>query len=161
MDDAKKFNLLADIMRAAHFEWRRTAVDLAPDVAPVDIVKRYWTEVGRDTAVYYLKKIDRTKDLAGEVARLYVASSVAMGEDAEVGEAGDGCAHACHHDCPWFHWHKRQDLLAEDQPGCDQWLQTVVDEINKALETRLRFETVESLPAGGQQCLRRFWEEKS
>ena len=162
MDDAKKFRLLADIHRASHFEWRRTAMGLAPDKEPLEITKRYWTHVGRDTAKYYLKQIDREKSLAAEMARLFVSSSVAMGEDAEVLEdSSDGCAQARHNDCPWFHWHKREGLLTEDQAGCDHWLETVIEEINAALGTQLAFETVQSLPAGGCCCHRKFWEEKA
>ena len=161
-DPTKRLEVLSNIMRASHFEWRRAVMTLFPDTDPKELVKRYWTEVGKDTARYYLKKIDPRKDLAQQVARLFVSSSVAMGEDAEVLEAAsDGCCRARHNDCPWYHWHQREGLLDEDRMGCDHWLQTVVDEINAALGTRLRFETVETLPDGGSCCLRRFWVEPS
>lgn len=159
MDDAKRLELLANIMRASHFEWRRAVLALCPDLEPSELVKCYWEEVGKDTARFYLKKIDRDKDLPAQVAALYVASSVAMGEDAEVVPSSvTGECRARHNVCPWFDWHQREGLVSEDQAGCDRWLQTVVDEINRALGTELRFETVESLPAGGSCCLRRFWE---
>ena len=64
-----------------------------------------------------------------------------------------------HADCPWVHWHKRLDLLHEDRPGCDLWFQTAVDDINKALGTKLKVETKEALPDGDSCCLRRFWVE--
>lgn len=161
MDPQKQFELLSNIMRASHFEWRRAALALNPDLDPMDLVKKYWKEVGIDTAKFYLKKIDPKKDLAAQVASLFVSSSVAMGEDAEVlDKSTDGKCQARHNDCPWFHWHKREGLLQEDQVGCDHWLKTVVDEINAALNSSLRFETVETLPGGGSCCLRRFWEEK-
>lgn len=159
MDESKRFDLLAKIARASHFQWRRAVLGLCPDLDPKELIKRYWTEVGRDTARFYLTKIDRDKDLAEQVAGLFVASSLAMGEDAEVIEkTGDGRCRARHNDCPWHHWHKQLDLLEEDRLGCDQWLKTVVDEINAALGTSLRFETVETLPDGGCCCLRHFWE---
>ena len=160
MSESKRFDLLANIMRASHFEWRRAVASLCPDLDPVDAVKRYWEEVGKDTAAFYLKKIDPDKDLSAQVAALYVASSVAMGEDAAVVQSpNEGESLARHEACPWYEWHKREGLLHEDQVGCDWWLRTVVEEINESLGTRLRFETVESLPAGGSSCLRRFWEE--
>ncbi len=158
MDSDRKFELLANIMRASHFEWRRAVLKLCPGVDPLELVKQYWEEVGKDTARYYLKKIDPSRDLAEQVADLFVASSVAMGEDAEVlTKAADGSSRVRHNGCPWYDWHQREKLLAEDQVGCDHWLRTVVDEINAALGASLKFETVESLPGGGGCCLRRFW----
>jgi hypothetical protein len=159
VSEEKRFELLANIMRASHFEWRRAVASLCPDLDPTEAVKRYWEEVGKDTAAYYLKKINPDKGIAEQLAALYVASSVAMGEDAAVvASSVPGESLARHEACPWFDWHKREGLLHEDQVGCDYWLRTVVDEINKALGTELRFETVESLPAGGSSCLRRFWD---
>ncbi len=160
MSESKRFDLLANIMRASHFEWRRAVQSLCPDVDPTEAVKRFWEEAGKDTAAFYLKKIDPDDDLPAQVAALYVASSVAMGEDAAiVPSQNPGESMARHQACPWYDWHKREGLLEEDQVGCDRWLETVVDEINKSLGTNLRFETVESLPTGGNSCLRRFWEE--
>ena len=160
MSESKRFELLANIMRASHFEWRRAVQSLCPDIDPTEAVKRFWEEAGKDTAVFYLKKIDPNGDLAAQVAALYVSSSVAMGEDAAVvPSSAPGEAMARHEACPWYDWHKREGLLHEDQIGCDWWLKTVVDEINISLGTRLQFETVESLPEGGSGCVRRFWEE--
>jgi hypothetical protein len=159
MNISKKFELLSNIMRASHFEWRRAALASCPGIEPAELVKRYWEEVGKDTARFYLKKIDPERDLADQVADLIVSSSVAMGEDAEVEAGPDGESRVVHHDCPWFHWHKREGVLDEDQAGCDHWLKTIVDHINQSLGRSLRFETLESLPEGAQCCRRRFWEE--
>ncbi len=160
MDCEKRFELLANIMRASHFEWRRAALATNPQPDPEALIRRYWEEVGRDTAAFYLRKIDPAGDVARQVADLFVGSSVAMGEDAEyAGTDGDGCHLARHNACPWFDWHKREGLLAEDRLGCDHWLATVVDEVNRALGAKVRFQTVEALPDGGTQCLRRFWQE--
>jgi hypothetical protein len=159
-DETKRFELLANIMRASHFEWRRAALALCPELSPDHLVKRYWEEVGRDTARYYLTKIDRAAPLARQVAALVVSSSVAMGETAEVLDAGrEGHYYVRHTECPWYTWHKREDLLEEDQLGCDHWLETVIREINTALGASLRFRTTESLPGGGTSCLRLLWEE--
>jgi hypothetical protein len=159
MDDKKKYEVLSNILHVSHFEWRRAALAACPGLDPLELIKRYWEEVGKDTAKYYLKKIDPDQDLAAQVAELFVSSSVAMGEDAEVVNAPAGESQVVHNDCPWVHWHRRQGLLEEDQPGCDHWFKTVVNQINEALGRTLRFETVEALPGGAQCCRRRFWEE--
>jgi hypothetical protein len=64
-----------------------------------------------------------------------------------------------HTDCPWYRWHQEQGLLDHDQPGCDLWFRTVIDDVNQALGTKLCVETLESLPAGRACCLRRLWVE--
>ena len=100
-------------------------------------------------------------DLAEQFTALFVSSSVVMGEDAEViDRSAEGRAQMRHNSCPWYDWHQREGLLAEDLAGCDHFLQVVVDGVNAALGTSLRFETVESLPGGGCRCLRQFWEEE-
>ena len=160
MDEAKKFDLLANIKRASHFEWRRAVLALCPGLSASELVMRYWEEVGKDTAKFYLTKIDGALPMAQQVAALVVSSSVAMGETAEVlNAASEGRYYVRHTECPWYVWHKREDLLHEDQLGCDHWLKTVIQEINTALGTSLRFRTVESLPGGGTSCLRLLWEE--
>jgi len=159
MNDAKRFEILSNIMRASHFEWRRAILKQFPDQDPVEMVKKYWEEVGKDTAGFYVRKIDPSGDIPRQVAALIVSSSVAMGEDAVLAENSDGCATVLHRDCPWYHWHKREGILEEDLAGCDHWLRTVINEINKTLGVNLRFETTESLPGGGKRCVRRIWEE--
>jgi len=161
MDAERKFEVLATIMRASHFQWRRAALALSPELDPGKLVNRYWDEVGRDTASYYLRQIDPDGDIAGQVASLFVSSSVVMGEDAaKIEDSTDGRHQVRHNSCPWYDWHQREDLLAEDLSGCDHFLQVIVDSINAALGTAVRFTTVESLPGGGSCCLRQFWEER-
>jgi len=167
MSCEKKFQILSQIQRASHFEWRRAALAVAPDLDPMTLVLKYWEEVGHDTAAAYLKQYKKRKEAdpdlsaAEFIAESFVWSSVNMGEDAKLipEKAGPGEAYMRHDDCPWYHWHKRLDLVAEDQPGCDKWLETLISDINEALGTNVKFETVESLPAGGTCCLRRVWEE--
>ena len=104
--------------------------------------------------------IDPAGDLAEQFAALFVSSSVIMGEDAEeIAQSATGREQVRHNSCPWYDWHQREGLLAEDLGGCNHFLQVVVDGVNAALGTSLRFETVESLPGGGSCCLRQFWEE--
>ncbi len=62
-------------------------------------------------------------------------------------------------------WWQIEDAIAPGdiivfRPGCDAWFQTLVDEINRELGTRLRVETLETLPEGGDSCLRRLWLER-
>jgi len=153
----KRFKVLCEIVRAQHFAWREAALALAPDLDPEELGNKMWEITGVQTARAYLKRLDRDKPLAPQVAQAIAWSSVCMGEDAVV-EQGEGDeAFLKHNDCPWYHWHKRLDLLSEDQPGCDTWFRTTVAEVNKALGTNLKIETQRSLPAGGNCCLRRIW----
>jgi hypothetical protein len=154
-----RFKVLCEIVRAQHFAWREAALALAPELDGEKLANKMWEITGVQTAKAYLKRIDPDKPLAPQVARSIAWSSVCMGEDAKVEEGKGDEAFIRHSDCPWFHWHKRLGALPEDQPGCDTWFKTSVDEINKALGTRIRLETQCSLPAGDSCCLRRVWVE--
>ena len=156
----KKFEILSAINRMAHFEWRRAALALCPKVKPMDFVLKYWEEVGHDTAQAYLKRMDKSKPVAPQIAASFVWSSHSMGEDAHLYE-GDNPkeAYMLHKGCPWYVFHKREGLLGEDQPGCDKWLEVLIDDINKALGSHVKWETLESLPGGGGGCVRRLWED--
>ena len=154
-----RFKVLCEIVRAQHFAWREAALALAPGLDPEELANEMWKITGVQTAKAYLKRIDRSKPLALQVAQSIAWSSLCMGEDARV-ESGKGDeAFVRHADCPWFHWHKRLGVLKEDQPGCDTWFFTTVAEINKALGTNVKIETQRSLPTGGDCCLRRVWVE--
>lgn len=156
----KRFAVLSEITRAQHFAWREAVRQQCPDVDIRGVVDRMWRITGEQTSRAYLKRLDPDRPLALQVANSIAWSSLCMGEDVIVEEQGDE-ARVRHRDCPWFHWHRKLGLLDEDQPGCDAWFGSVVDDINDKLGTKLRFETVESLPAGGSCCLRRFWVEKT
>ncbi|MFH2002905.1 MAG: hypothetical protein ABIK28_24775 [Planctomycetota bacterium] len=155
----KRFKVLCEIVRAQHFAWREAALAMAPGMDPVALGNKMWEITGVQTGKAYAKRIDKAKPLAMQVADSIAWSSVCMGEDATV-EAGEGDeAFVRHADCPWYHWHKRLDVLSEDQPGCDTWFFTAVKEINKRLGTKIRIETLHSLPNGDACCLRRVWVE--
>lgn len=157
----ERFKLLCGINRAAHFEWRRAALATAPDVDPLELIRNYWIEVGHDTAAAYLKMIDRDQPIAPQVAELAVKSSLAMGETASVQPGDeDGVFLMVHTACPWNDWHRRFGLLAEDRPGCDQWMETIAADLSHALGVTVHVETVgRTLPEGGETCTRRFWVE--
>jgi len=157
----KKFAVLCGITRAQHFAWRQAVVELCPDVDPTAVVDRMWQLTGDQTARSYLRQIDKSKPVAPQVADCIVWSSRCMGEDAS-SSPGDGPDEAMvrHSDCPWFRWHDKHGLLAEDRPGCDQWFRSTIEAVNAELGTKLRFETIESLPEGGSSCLRRIWCER-
>lgn len=155
----KKFKILCEIVRAQHFAWREACLAVAPDIDPVELGNKMWEITGVQTAKAYLKRMDKSKPLAKQVADSIAWSSVCMGEDAKVEEGEGDEAFVRHADCPWYHWHKRLDVLEEDQPGCDTWFFTAVKEINKELGTNIRIETQKSLPEGGDCCLRRIWVE--
>ena len=155
----KKFKTLCEIVRAQHFAWREAALAMAPQVDPEALVNKMWEITGVQTGKAYAKRLDPKKPLAPQVAESIAWSSVCMGEDAKV-ELGKGNeAFVRHADCPWFHWHKRLNVLNEDQPGCDAWFQTAVAEIRKTLGVNIKIETQRSLPAGDNCCLRRIWVE--
>jgi hypothetical protein len=156
----KKFDILCQITRAQHFAWHEAVKQMCPDVDVAAVTDKMWELTGHETAAAYLKRIDASQPLAPQVAVSIVWSSQCMGEDAKVEVTkGKDEAFVRHGDCPWFHWHKRLDILHEDRPGCDIWFQTVVDHINENLGTKLRVETSEALPDGDPCCLRRFWTE--
>jgi hypothetical protein len=157
----KRFSVLCQITRSQHFAWRRAVCEVAPEVDPEAVVQRMWEVTGHQTGDAYLKRIDTSKPLSGQIARSIAWSSQCMGEDAQA-TVGDGAADEAwvrHEDCPWVHWHRREGLLAEDRPGCDAWFQSTVDHVNTTLGTRLKVETLEALPDGGSCCLRRLWVE--
>jgi len=156
----KKFNILSHINRLAHFEWREAALALCPDLDSRELVLKYWEIVGRDTGKAYLRRIDRTKPIAPQIASSFVWSSISMGEDAHMFE-GDSPreAYMLHKGCPWLEFHKRYGALDEDRPGCDRWLESLIAVVNEELGCAVRFETLESLPEGGSGCIRRVWEE--
>jgi hypothetical protein len=160
MDESKKIKLLSNILRASHFEWRRAALKTNPGQDPMELVQQFWTEVAIDTAKFYSRNIDPKGDVARQFADLFVGSSQAMDEDCTyTGTDEAGCHTVTHTDCPWYHWHKKEGLLAEDRPGCDRWLEKTAAEVNAALGTRIRFATDETIPDGGAVCRRRFWIE--
>lgn len=159
----KKFRVLCDITRAQHFAWREAVKREGGEVAARKAVLEMWRCTGEQTGQSYAKRIDKTKPLALQVAQSVEWSSQCMGETASA-EAVSGRENEAllrHTGCPWHGWHERLGLLEEDQPGCDAWLQTTVQAVNDALGTKLRCETLDSLPAGGSCCLRRLWTEET
>ncbi len=156
----KRFAILCEITRAQHFAWREAVRQLCPEVDPAAVVDRMWALTGVETGQAYQKRIDTAQPLAPQVAESIAWSSQCMGEDASVEVSAEGDqAFVCHAACPWHDWHTRLGLVAEDRPGCDQWFAATLEQINTALGTRVRFETLEALPDGDARCRRRFWVE--
>lgn len=156
----KKFNVLCQIARASHFAWHRAVEEVCKGVDMQKVVHRMWEITAVDTARAYLKRLDPSKPIPAQIAKSFVWSSAAMGEDAEfVGGGSEKEAFVKHHGCPWYDWHKRMDLLIEDRSGCDAWFFKVVEEINKKLGTNVKIETLKSLPDGDSECIRRIWVE--
>lgn len=160
-DLEQRFRILCQITRAQHFAWRAAVSECAPDVDAEAVVTRMWELTGEQTGAAYAKRFDRTAPLAPQFAHSIAWSSQCMGEDAVVEEdpAEPGVAWVRHRDCPWVHWHRRQGLLSEDQPGCDAWFRSTIAYLNRAGGPQLQFETVQSLPEGADSCLRRLWVE--
>ncbi len=156
----QKFKALCQITRAAHFEWREAFMKMAPDMDPFEAVMKYWEVVGHDTAKAYLKKIDPSQPVLPQIAEQIVNSSLAMGENAVLIEGeNEGEIYFEHRDCPWFEWHKRNNAIDEDQPGCDCWIKTILDDINSELGENISFETLSSIPSGSTSCKRRLFKQ--
>ena len=87
----ERFRVLCEITRAQHFAWREAALALAPQLDPVELTNKMWEITGVQTAKAYLKRLDREKPLAPQIAGSIVWSSQCMGEDAalEVTEGKD------------------------------------------------------------------------
>lgn len=158
-DVQHRFDILCQITRAQHFAWRQAVVEICPDADPVAVVDRMWELTGQQTGASYSRRVGDDTPLPLQIARSISWSSQCMGEDTTVEEGDNGEAFVVHADCPWFHWHRKLDLLAEDRPGCDAWFQTTVARVNKDLGTNLKVETLDALPNGGDCCRRRFWTE--
>jgi hypothetical protein len=156
-----RFKILCEITRAQHFAWREAALTLAPNLDGKQLTEKMWEITGLETAKAYLPRIDRQKPLPIQIAQCIAFSSICMGESVSVEERENGEAFIRHHDCPWFRWHQRFDLLHEDQSGCDTWFRTVAAELSKALQADIKVETQCSLPTGGDCCRRRIWVEES
>lgn len=156
----KRFGVLCQISRAQHFAWRAAVADLCPDVDPAAVVNRMWEITGVDTAAAYNRRLDFDAPLAQQVADGIAWSSACMGEVAVVEPGGGGDEVFLRHTaCPWVDWHRKLDLLAEDRPGCDAWFRSTMDQVGAAAGKTVRFETLQSLPEGGDSCLRRIWVE--
>jgi hypothetical protein len=158
----KKFKILVEISRASHFAWREAAIKCCPGVDPRELVNEMWDITGVQTAESYLKHLDPSGDIVGQVAESIVWSSQCMGEDVllERGDVPDEYF-VKHRACPWHRWHENHGLLSEDRPGCDRWFEATFRTINEKLGTSLRFETLSALPEGGDCCLRRIWREET
>ncbi len=154
----KRFAILCEIVRSQHFAWREAVAEMCPDVATDDVVTRMWQLTGVTTGQAYAKHVDPEKSLARQAAQSVVFSSQCMGEDATVEDGASGSeAFVRHDDCPWFHWHERQGLLAEDRPGCDAWFASTLEELGARVGKDIHCETLEALPEGGRCCRRRIW----
>jgi hypothetical protein len=156
----QRFRVLVEICRASHFAWREAVARRCPGVDPAEVVNEMWEITGLQTAEAYLERLDPTGDLPRQVADSIVWSSVCMGEDAILEPGNNEGEYFVRHDaCPWHRWHRKNELLSEDRPGCDRWFDAAIRRINEKLGTSIRYETLSSLPEGADRCLRRIWLE--
>jgi len=159
-----KYDALGNITRALFYEWREAAIKNAKEgVTPMDLVLSAWEAVGHDTAKAYYGMLDVSKpDFLKRIARAIVMSSTMMGESARMEKGKDENEFLVIWDrCPWPEFARRYDApMEEDVKGCDMWFQTVIGDINKLFNTKVRLETTEAIPYGDGQCVRRLWMEK-
>lgn len=158
-----KFDTLCSIVRATWYEWRQTALEFArPGVKPLDLVLKAWEIVGHDTAKSYFPVLNKTSPtFLEDIAKLIVASSLAMGEDAKVVKSDKPNEVYVRWDvCPWPEFARRYGApMEEDVLGCDKWFITVIEDINALFNTKVRLETLKAIPRGDGMCLRRLWIE--
>jgi hypothetical protein len=154
----KKFEILSEITRAQHFAWHAAVRKLCPSVDTMQITLEMWRNTGVQTGAAYARRIKRHLPVAPQIAESICWSSQCMGEDAVTTPGKDASeAFVVHRACPWQRWHRDNDLVREDRPGCDEWFRSTIDTVNQALGTNVQFETLESLPEGGEVCRRRLW----
>ena len=161
----KKFEALQNINRATWYEWREAAIECArPEIKPLDLVLKAWEVVGHDTAKAYFGMLDASKpSFLEDIAKCIVMSSTMMGETAEIVKSDKPNEVFVRWDrCPWPEFARRYNVpMEEDVLGCDKWFQTVIEDINKLFNTKVKLETLKAIPRGDGQCLRRIsMEEK-
>lgn len=159
-----RFDALGNITRALFYEWRQAAIKNAKEgVTPLQLVLDAWEVVGHDTAAAYFTRLDVSRpDFLKRLARSIVGSSLVMGESARLEKGKDEDEYLIIWDrCPWPEFARRYDVpMEEDVQGCDKWFQTVVEDVNKLFNTKVRLETLEAIPRGDGRCVRRIWIEK-
>ena len=151
-------------IKATHYEWRQTALELAgPDADPIVIALKFWEIAGKDLAKGFLPTLNKSKGeeaLMMSVARLLAATGTANGAVVKVekGESPDELFIKWER-CPWPTSVKRYGAsMKEDLLGCDKFLQTIVSEFNGFLDTNFKLETQKAIPSGNGMCLRRLYK---
>jgi hypothetical protein len=154
-----RFNANSNINRASWYEWRQAALEYArPGVTALDLVLRAWEISGHDTANSYFNMLDRnSKTFLEDVAKAIVFSSTMMGETARVVKGEKPNEVFVQWDrCPWPEFARRYNVpMEEDVLGCDKWFQTVIDDVNKFFNTKIKLETTKAIPRGHGICVRR------
>ncbi len=152
-------------IKATHYEWRQTALELAgPGANPLDIILKFWEIAGKDLAKGFLPVLNKAKGeeaLMTSVARLLAATGTANGAVVKV-EKGESPNEVFirWERCPWPTSAKRYGAsMKEDLLGCDKFLQTIVAEFNGFLGINYKLETQKAIPRGDGVCLRRLYKE--
>ena len=153
-----KFDALGNITRATWYEFRQAALDLAPQLKPMDLALHAWEVVGHDTSKAYVNSLDLSKpSFLEDIAKLIVQSSTMMGETARlVKSSKPGEVFVEWDRCPWPEFARKYGAtMEEDVLGCDMWFQTVIKDINEIFGTDVKLETTHAIPRGDKTCTRR------
>jgi hypothetical protein len=153
-----KFDALGNITRATWYEFRQAALDLAPNLKPMDLVLHAWEVVGHDTSKAYVNSLDLSKpSFLEDIGKLIVQSSTMMGESARLKKSDKPNEVFVEWDrCPWPEFARRYGAtMEEDVLGCDMWFQTVIKDINEIFGTDVKLETTAAIPRGDKTCTRR------
>jgi len=158
----RMLDMMMGIDHASHFEWREAALACArPELKPMDIALKYWEIVGHDTAKAYFYALNASSPtFEKDVARAITVSALAMGEDTKFIEGRTPKEAWVRWDrCPWREWHRRYNAVEECRPGCDKWMEAIINDLNIFFGKNLRWATLRALPEGDDCCLRRIWTE--
>ena len=137
-----------------HF-WRQAVLEKYGTEETDKLILNFWEKMGANTANSYLKiaKIDpdNLEQVAGGAAR----SSEIMGEKVTVEKDGDAYL-LIHHECPWIESYREAGATGMCKTGCDRWFAATV----AAMSPGLGVETLSSLAAGDDKCVRKFYKNK-
>lgn len=153
------------VIKSTFYEWRQTALELAgPEANPLDIVLRFWEVAGKDVAGNFLPAMNMAKGEEAfmvNLARALAGTGIANGAVVKV-EKGENPNEVFirWERCPWPTFAKRYGAsMEEDLQGCDQFLRTIVGEVNRFSNTNFKLETLQAIPRGEGVCLRRLYKE--
>ncbi len=159
-------SLSQGVTKSTHYQWRRTALELAgPNVNPIDVTLKFWEIAGKDIAKNFLSALSILKGeetLMMNLARALAATGIANGAVVKVekGESPDEIWLKWERD-PWPIFAKRYGAsMEEDLLGADKFLQTIVSEVNLFFNTNFKLETLKAIQKGDSTTLRRLYKDK-
>lgn len=134
--------------------WRQAALDKYGEEETDRLVLSFWENVGLNTAESYLKIAKIDPDNLEQVVRGAARSSEIMDENVTVEKDGDSYL-LVHHACPWIESYREAGAPGKCKAGCDRWFAATA----AAMSPSLGVETLSSLAAGDDKCVRKFYKK--